>query len=438
MRRVLIITYYWPPAGGSGVQRVAKFCKYLNQYGWEPIILTVDNGEFSNEDKSLLKDIADLKLVYSSPSLEPHSIYRRLIGKHTCQTEDRVKDVHSNGIKNKLRLLGEYIRLNLFIPDSRIGWLRSAVKKGLKVIEEHQPEIILSSAPPYTCHLIGLILKKKTGLPWITDFRDPWLENHTYNTVPRLNIVKYINKILEQKVLKYSDRIICVGNEMRKLISSKLSSSKTDNCHVITNGYDNSDIKNINLISEKFYISHFGPMYLRRFPLNLFLTIKKMIESDDNFKRDCELRFFGGVEPDVQRLVHDMFDEQNYSINNYVQHDESLDLAYQSQLLLLTIDDVLLNELIITGKVFEYITTGNPILGIGPLNGDASQILSNTSTGTMIDYSDTDSMKSFIMACYRKWQNGEMNNGINSFPQYERSYLTKQLADIFNECIIRT
>jgi hypothetical protein len=435
MKKALIITYYWPPAGGSGVQRVTKFCKYLNQFGWEPIVLTVDGGEFGNIDSSLVKDVQHIRSIYRAPSWEPHSIYRRLMGGSRNRARNDIKYGHSNNTKKYLRLLGEYIRLNLFIPDSRIGWLHGAVKKGLKAIEEHQPEIIFSTAPPYTSHLIGLKLKKKTGLPWITDFRDPWLENHAYNTVPRLNIVKYINKRLEHKVLKSSDRIICVGNQMRKLLSSKLPPLEMDKCFVITNGYDNRDVKNINYIPQKFYISHFGPMYFRRFPLNLFLTIKEIIENDANFKRDCKLRFCGGSEPAVQQHLHNMFEERNLSINDYLQHDEILDLIFQPQLLILTIDKVPLNELIITGKVFEYITTGNPILGVGPTKGDAAHILHESTTGQMIDYNDTHSMHNFIRNAFESWKEETLNKGLNYFEVYERRHLTKQLAALFDNCM---
>jgi len=199
-KTVLIVTYYWPPAGGIAVQRITKFCKYLTDFGWNPIILTVDNGNFESVDESLLHDIAHIKHVYRTSSIEPHNFYNFIDGLV------KRKSTNNPGNSNKLpkrsiyTTFSDYIRLNLFIPDSRIGWLFNAFRCGKRIIEEYNTDLIFSTAPPYTSHLVALKLHKHSGIPWVADFRDPWVESTLYNTVKRLGIVKTINKRLERKV----------------------------------------------------------------------------------------------------------------------------------------------------------------------------------------------------------------------------------------------
>ena len=210
VKKVLVITYYWPPAGGSGVQRVAKFCKYLGAFGWEPLVLTVRDGNYTGLDKSLLHDVEHIQTVYRAPSWEPHAVFNRLtaIRKKSANRGAAPSTTSSGGL---MQTIGEYIRLNLFIPDSRIGWKPQAIRMGSALIRDARPDIIFSSAPPYTPHLIARDLKRMHGIPWVADFRDPWLENHAYNRVPRLPWVKQYNRRLEQGVLQEADCITCAN-----------------------------------------------------------------------------------------------------------------------------------------------------------------------------------------------------------------------------------
>lgn len=435
MKKVLIVTYYWPPAGGGGVQRVAKFCKYLGHFGWEPVVLTVKEGLFAGRDKTLVDDVRHVQSVYRARSFEPHQLYRRLGG----EDRHRVQSKGTGGRRQKhrkcLKFVGDHVRLNVFVPDSRIGWLRFAVREGLRALKEQRPSLVFSSAPPYTAHLVAQRLKCLSGLPWVADFRDPWLENHAYNTVRRLGLIRYVNRHLENKVLRYSDQVVCVGDILRKLLQSKVESRHGNKFVTITNGYDRADVKTTIRPSSRFYLSHFGATYWNRFPTDLYLTVGKLKDRAPGFRHAFQLRFFGGVEPDVQDVLGTLFGDREVVLHDYVPHAAVLDRLYESQLLILPINHVSMNELIITGKLFEYITSGNPILGVGPTNGEAARILRKTGAGKMFECRDIDGMERFVTYHYAKWKEGTLNQGVRYYPEYERFHLTARLAELFDHCV---
>lgn len=432
MKKVLVISYYWPPSGGGGVQRIAKFCKYLGDNGWEPIVLTVFAGNFPSKDESLTQDVKNVNRVYLAKSWEPHSLYQNIRGKRKQSTSDKVH-TEASTISKFLDKLGEHIRLNIFVPDSRIGWYPSAVRMGSEIIRKESPNIILSSAPPYTAHLVAKKLKRKFHLPWVADFRDPWVENHAYNTVRRLPPAVWANRIMENQVIAEADEIVTVGAVMNKLLVDKYPSQKRK-FNIVSNGYDERDVVQCSERSSKYYISHFGSLYWRRFPLDAMEVLYKLVQQDSEFSRDFQFRVYGGVDRMVKEYLLDKFHADNLNINEYVPHSELVNKLYQPQLLLLSIDQVHLNQLIVTGKLFEYIASGNPVLGVGPKDGDAAKILSETASGKMFQYNETDAIREYVLEYYRKWKNETLGKGPVDFPKYRRSSLTKKLAEVLEKC----
>ena len=436
MKKALIITYYWPPAGGAGVQRIAKFCKYLGDCGWEPVVLTVRDGNFPSLDPSLEYDVGQIKKVHKVPTWEPHKIYYKLAGKQVGHVDTSEEGGRAGIFKRMMLVLAEFIRLNFFIPDSRIGWYGKAVRAGEKIIREERPAIIFSSAPPFTVHLIGLRLKKKFMLPWVTDFRDPWLENLHYNKGGRFWFVKWINSVLEKKVISHADHVVCVGEHLKQILLPKVYGRPSTDFTVITNGYDNSDVVGNVQAGKRFILSYFGTIYPQRFPVQLLSVLRELIDRDPELADNFSFRIIGNISPEVKGLVSDKLPAENLAMGAYVSHREILEMLYQPQLLLLTIDKVPLNEHIITGKIFDYLPTGNPILGVGPVTGDAAKIIRQTETGAMFDYMDIGRMKDFVYNNYFAWKDNSLNKGRKRFPAFERKKITGQLAEIFDALLI--
>ena len=218
MRKVLIIAYYWPPAGGAGVQRVLKFAKYLPQFGWEPVILTVETPDSPIEDYSLLEDIPPNTKVYKTKALEPFNFYKKVTGR---KKEEKISSdiLVDNSRSSFVEKLSKWIRLNLFIPDAKIGWIPYAVKNGLKIINDENIDLIFSSSPPHTIQKIGKKLSKKSKLKWVADFRDPWMEIVHYQNVRRNFITKYIDSKLEKSILKTADGITTISKEIVNLFN---------------------------------------------------------------------------------------------------------------------------------------------------------------------------------------------------------------------------
>ena len=424
MKRVLVITYYWPPAGGSGVQRVAKFCKYLPRFGWEPVVLTVREGTYFAMDPSLEKDLCHIREVHKARSVELH----RITG--------RAGDGKSNAslLSPKGTLLRHFLelaRLNLLIPDARIGWYPNAVHMGQRVCKTNRIDLIFSSCPPFTTHLVAKRIRNKCRLPWVADFRDPWVEQACYNTVFRNIITFELNKRLELSVLKTADVVVTVGKKMRDLLASKASRPRIE---TITNGYDEADFSgHENPSSTFFYLSYFGTLHDTQKPEPFFKALSTLSSSHKAFNRDFRIRFVGNISSETLRKVNTMFGREQWSWIKYLEHEEMIRMLQEEQVLVLLVNRVPHNRLIITGKIFEYLRTGNPVLGIGPEDSEASDILKETGAGQMFDYADTDRTADFILSQYEKWKEARLKGAGRHFPKYERVSQTAMLADLFDQ-----
>jgi glycosyltransferase involved in cell wall biosynthesis len=435
MKKVLVITYYWPPAGGGGVQRVAKFCRYLGAFGWEPVVLTAQESGFAQLDPSLNADIEGVRGVYRAADRMSLGALRRALSGRKSPTAGAKVSSRRPRRSRLVQLLAEWVRLNLFIPDSRVGWLGPALRRGEEIIRREAPSLIFSSAPPYTAHLVAMRLKQRTGLPWIADFRDPWMENHTYNTVPRLGVVKWRTRRLEHRVLDEADRVVSVGRTLSSLLSSKLPPARKDRCVTITNGYDQADVLPVAAAPDRFRLSYFGTIYDDGFPSTLLRALQELSAEDDSFARDFLLQITGHLSAGIHQLISEALSPANLSVNPYLPHRQMLTDLYRPQLLILLVNRIPTNRLIITGKLLDYLPTGNPVLGIGPVEGDAAAILAETQTGTLFDYEDLAGVKRFVRDQYARWRTGTLNTGAKALPAYERKTLTGQLAGVFDETV---
>lgn len=423
MKKVLIITYYWPPAGGPGVQRVLKFAKYLPEFGWQPIILTVKNGEYPAYDESLQKDIPDSCKVYKTPALEPFSLHKKFTG--MAEDERIPTAVLTEKKTNWKKKVTHWIRLNLFIPDAKIGWIPYAVKAGKHIIKKENPDMIFSSSPPPTVHLIAKSLARWSKIRWVADFRDPWTDIYHYEKNKISFFSTSINKKLEKNVLKSANKISCVA----KGFFHELNLSYT----VIPNGFDKSDINISNKGNKKFFtIRYMGSLKERQYVDSLFEVLKDLSQYD-KFKNRIKLEIIGNVFESVRNKIIDKnckyFD---IKFLGYKPHTKAVSLIKNADALLFIIGKGKKGKYITTGKLFEYIMVKKPIIAFGPIGGVANKIITKTNTGKMFDYSDFTEVKNYIIKLFNLWSNDETPEFREAkINKYSRKNLTKKLTKLF-------
>ncbi len=424
--KVLIITYYWPPAGGSGVQRWLKFVKYLQDFGITPVVYTVDNPEYAIEDLTLKNEIPDGIEVIRQPIWEPYKLA-------AIFNKQKKTNTSAGFLNKKQSLVGKistYIRANYFIPDARMFWIKPSVNFLEKYLKENSIDVIISSGPPHSLHLIGLALKEKLNLKWISDFRDPWTDIDYFHQLPLSKRAKKRHFDLEEKVLKKSDAVLVVGKTMRDNYL-KFNS----NTHVLSNGYD-ADIKKEGvLLDEKFSLTHIGMMNEDRNPTILWKVLKELCIENEDFSKNLEIQLIGKIDAVV---LHDL---KNYGLNSllnqvdYVPHDQVQEYQQKSQVLILAVNDVPSAKGIVTGKIFEYLVAKRPILAIGPEDGDLAEILNETQAGTCVDFKNSEKLKEELLRLYKKYQEKELQVASKGIDKYHRKEITKQLANVLkNHC----
>lgn len=426
MKKVLIITYYWPPAGGPGVQRVLKFAKYLPDFSWQPIILTVENGEYPAIDESLLDDIPPGIKVYKTKSFEPFNLYKGITGqKGNIPTHVLNKSENESALQK----LSKWIRANVFIPDARVGWIPSIIKEGMKIIEKEKPDLIFSSSPPHSLQIGAMKLAKKSGLKWVADFRDPWTDGFWQKDLPRTRIASMHDLRLEKKVLNKADCVTTVSEGFKDLFRKKCDNNFT----IITNGYEKNDF--VNLVPQKndiiFRITYSGSIRRSQFPFKFFEALR--ILKKENKIDKLRIVFVGTQHPDLNRILTKYELKDIIIMQDYVKHDLLIQNIIDSDVLLVLIPNTDKNQGIIPAKLFEYIGSGNFILGIGPPHGDAGKILQELNCGVMFDFADD--LKDFILYKYTEWRQRKLQPRMYSSEKYQRNILTKTLVKTFDSLI---
>ncbi len=430
MKKVLVITYYWPPAGGPGVQRVLKFVKYLPQFGWQPLVLTVRKGAYPAVDPSLTKDIPKECIVHQTASYEPTLLYKKFVGMAEDQPIPNAVVTEEN--QNWKKKLAAKIRLNLFIPDAKITWWASAVNTGRKILRAHQPALIFSSSPPPTVHLIAKTLQRESGLPWVTDFRDPWTDMYYYDKVQKSSWAARLDKQLEAGVLQKSDRIITVSSQLKHLLGNKIGSAKR--IQIVPNGFDEEDMAAITESQpfEKFTLAYAGKLNSQQNPENLWRALQRLMRAKPGFSERFRLLFMGQFSADVEQSIkkHGLDSVVHYT--GYLAHDQVLRNLSKSHALLLVVPQAKDNKGILTGKVFEYLGIRRFILAIGPKDGDLAAILRQTASGSVYDFNDRP--QPFIEKLYDQWaETQQALRTSGDISAYSRQAQTAELASLFHQ-----
>jgi len=428
MKKVLIITYYWPPSGGAGVQRWLKFIKYLREYGWEPIVYTPENPEAPATDNSLLKDIpADLTVI-KQPIWEPYNLYKGFIGQ---KKEEKINagfltEKKKPGLAEKISV---WIRGNWFIPDARKFWIKPSIKFLSEYLRQHPVDVMISTGPPHSMHLIALELKKRVNIPWLADFRDPWTTIDFYDKLMLTRASDEKHKRLELEVLKNADAVVAIGWNMaealRKIIDRKIE--------VITNGYDEDDFskREINL-DEKFTIRHIGAMNADRNPKMLWVAINELLAENENLRKDLRIEFIGKTDYSVQSDLDTFTLSPYFTKTGYLPHEKIAEMMQTSQVLLLALNNTPNTLGVISGKLFEYIAAKRPILAIGKENGDAARIIRETGAGTVCDFEDKVKVKTEIGRMYELFRQKSLNTTTSYTTAYSRKALTGNLAKLLD------
>ena len=414
--KVLIITYYWPPAGGSGVQRWLKFVKYLQEFGIEPVVYTAENANYLKQDTSLLNEVPKGLEILKQPIWEPTAL---LFWKKSKQQTKGISNVSKGGFLS-------FIRGNFFIPDPKVFWVKPSVSYLQKYLDANDIDVIISTGPPHSMHLIAERLHQKNDVKWLADFRDPWSDLYYNKDFKQLAFAKNKNRKLEESVLKNADCILTVSNSLKQeyeKIAKKVE--------VITNGFDNEFLVSKSAILDiKFSISYIGLLPKQSNPKLLFKVLKGLCKESEIFKKDLKLNFIGDISEEVKvEILANKLDE-NTDFVGYVSHQEAIAYQNKSQVLLLLIPNVKNNKGILTGKLFEYLKAKRPILAIGPEKGDLATILQETNSGVIVNFDAEEKLKLEIEALYQKYKEDKLTVNSNNIEKYHRKELTKKLASI--------
>jgi hypothetical protein len=429
VKKVLIITYYWPPAGGPGVQRVLKFVKYLPQFGWTPLVLTVASGEYPALDLTLEKEIPKICQEFRINAFEPGRLYKRFIG--LKDSEKIPVAVLTEKDLNWKKRVANWLRLNFFLPDAKIMWKYPAVKEGKRIISEESPDIIFSSSPPPTVHLIARELATSSGLNWVADFRDPWTNIYHYSELKKKWWAKKIDNHLEYSVLTNASKITVVNQGF-------FNQENQSESVVLPNGFDSEDYKNYSdhNPNDKFTIRYIGSLKPRQY-VDSFFNMLKNLSQEKKYAESIRLELIGHIYPEVRKEIMEKNIALELNLSGYLDHENAVKRILTADLLLLVIGSSSIADKVFSGKIFEYIMARKPILAYGPIDGAASALLTKTRCGRMFDFNDLKGAYGYLLEYYQRWQKRDSYADFNlsEIAQYERKNLTQKLVKIFEELI---
>lgn len=425
-KKILIITYYWPPAGGPGVQRWLKFAKYLPDFGWKPIIYTPENPSYPLLDETLMKDVPENIEMVRTKIWEPYQLAEKL-NKSNKKFKAGQFDVGKNqSWKSRLSI---WVRGNFFIPDARVFWVKPSITFLEKYLKENKIDAIVTSGPPHSLHLIGLGLKNKMpDLKWIADFRDPWTEISYYKHLKLTKSSDNKHRQLESAVFKNADITLATS-----YTDAENFRNAGANAVCITNGFDESDsdgkVKGQHS-KNQFTLSYIGVLEQLRNPENLWNALDELVKENAEFAADFKLKFVGRIDDKILQSIENS-SLKNHILNlGYLAHGKAVEEMQNSELLLITNFPNESSKGIIPGKIFEYLASGKQILSFGPDKADVAKILKETQAGKHFSYQDTETVKKFILEKFILWKNGNLLENTQHIEQFSRKNLTHQLTEV--------
>jgi glycosyltransferase involved in cell wall biosynthesis len=431
MKKVLVITYYWPPSGGSGVQRWLKCVRYLRDFGWEPVVYTALDSEYPVIDETLQAQIPAGVEVIRRPIWEPYKLYKRFTGQ---KKDQRVVSGFLNEKKPSMsRRISMWIRGNVFIPDARKFWIKPSVRFLLAYLKEHPVDAIVSTGPPHSMHLIAMGVKQKSGLPWLADFRDPWTNIDFYKELMLSEWADKKHHRLEKAVLTKADRVVVVGNQMKEEFEA-LSGRKVD---VVTNGYDEADLQPQpkEVRDKKFSLIHIGLLNQHRNHEAFWEACAELKNELPGFAEDLVVKLVGKADVSASASIARNGMEAQLEMIDYLPQNEAVQQQGRAQVLILSINDTPNARGVITGKIFEYLASGRPILCIGPEDGDAAHIIQEANAGLVAGFRNKEKLKAHIAHYYDLYKRDALEVQSQGVAAFSRKGLTGKFAEILEAII---
>ncbi len=443
MKRVLIISYYWPPTGGSGVQRWVKFAKYLPQEGWQPVVYTPENPEQLAIDETLAAEIPAEAEIVKTHIFEPYELYKKFLkGSGHSREAVEVNPVNAQN-KSFVQKAAMWVRGNFFRPDPRCLWINPSVKYLKKYLAEHPVDLIVSTGPPQSMHIIGMKLAQATGLPWIADFRDPWTKIFYFKHLSMTKATERWHERMEKKVLDSATAVVAVS----PLVQQELQAMTKTPVELITNGFDECDFEEgthsevqpseadslaTGTPNQDFTMTHTGLFAADGNPTTLWEILSEKCAADQDFKNLLKINLIGKTDSQILEAIEAAGLKANLEDLGYQPHSRAIEEQRSASLLILPLRKEPEYKAVLPGKLFEYLASRRPILGIGQSDGAMAMILDQTKTGTVIGWNDKDSLAAYIDSCWRKHLEGGLTTEGADLSRFTRRNLTRRMARLFD------
>lgn len=428
-RRVLLVAYYMPPAGGPAVQRILQFVEGLRHHDWQVDVLTVQAGAYPTTDPDLHTVVPPSVTVHRTPALDPYALYARLKGARTTKDAIPAGSFDPNAA-SWVERLARWIRANVFLPDARIGWWPFAVLRGLWLLRTRHYDALLTSGAPHSVHCIGHTLHRCTTTPWVADLHDPWTDIGFYDELPHTDFARRLDAALERRVLQTATRVTTVSPSWQQLFASKGATVGP----VIENGFDPADFRSLDVPvrRDRFVISHVGSLYANRNPIALWDALATL--RAEGTLPTLELQLVGQVAPVVQEALQTRKLWDCTTVVPFVPHRKALHYMAESALLLLCIEPFQGDAGMITSKVYEYLATERPIIGVGPPEGDAATLLRQYDAGIMAGRADPAALQSTLLNHHNAWQAGTPLSGAsrNDLSAHTRPRQAQRMARVLH------
>jgi len=428
MRKVLIISYYWPPAGGISVHRSLKFAKYLRKFGWEPIVYVPSNADYPYYDEGNLKDIPENLTVLTQPIKEPFKIFKALSGRGKSESLNNIVHVRTRK-QSLIDKLGIWIRGNFFIPDARSLWIRPSVKYLSSFLKSNPVDAIFADGPPHTNNVIAMKLSKRRGIPYLADFQDPWTQVDYYELFPIIRWADKKHKRLEQEVFREASKIT-IASPSWKIDLEQIGAKNVD---VLYWGYDEEDFAELNPIENPYFsIAHIGLMGFDRNPEVLFKVLGDLKEENEEFSKDLKIILAGQIDYSVKKTISECDLDFNVEYHGIVGRIAALKMAKGCSLLLLLLNKARNAKGRLPGKLYEYLRLRRPVITLGQKDSDAEHIIRQTGSGESFEYDDSLKIRDFILSSYDKFKNKQLLQTTGEIGYYSVENQTKRLAEFLN------